>query len=831
MRTVTIYRKPSGTLGAILPQAPIENLVFEGGGPKGLVYLGAVQVLEQKGIMAGVRNVGGASAGAMTALAVGLGFTATEVREIVEKQTIGDLTDLGDGDGMGLPAKAIEALKNLFGTSETRGRGLYRGEKLLAWIQGMIARRVAEAGPHVAARGADAVSRWEGLRQKDGKITFADLANLAALAPELHIRHLAFTGTNYTDQRIEVFSAIETPDMPIALAVRISASLPWFFKSVKYQGKEYIDGGLLENFPMWIFDAEAYRAAGHRKILRGVFDQNLATLGFKVDSTEEIRSILWEGARQDTTSGFGRFWAEVKAKLTKLQNGVDSTPAWEAADKAVYGKYAQRTIQIPDLGYSTFNFELDESDKAKLRKSGENATTEWFSLYYDDAGIELEIHGLSELADYLSPEAFAATCAAYPQFADPKATGGPVMPDTVTPFDPKQDLYDGVSLLSTHDWIMMTTFFDAAVSANPTTQEMMRRALGLASTDAFRPEFADAVGLYQDLKACGQKFKSEVQEKMLDLANDIVQYKDGAAATYGRFRELIDRFDWDGMDAITPADQKWLKLAETWASGTPQGKSEKIRQGFQSVLDQLIKDANERAEKADKLQKSILAPDGILARLNTSKKAFADEKVRFEAAFGAESAEGKRLRTLLDGLKAEMAVLQKKEHDEVLVLETSPVYLLIPFFGPFFLAAIDLGVGIDLALTRNKIAEKIGEIDAYTAKIGVHDRFITAYTTANTGFDSMVKQITAIAPRIETLGKAWRAIASDLANVRKVLSTDGKVSITGQNWSNLIVVLDTATKGWERIAGQAHHFRLFGGTPKKVDNVVALVSHVTAKAA
>lgn len=826
-----IYRKPSGTLGAIIPQAPIENLVFEGGGPKGLVYLGAVQELERRGIMAGVRNVGGASAGAMTALAVGLGFTAAEVREIVEKQSIGDLTDLGDAEPTTLPTRAIEALKNLFGTSATRGRGLYRGEKLLAWIQAMVARRVTEAGPALAGRGADAVNFWNGLQQKKGAITFGDLARLADLAPELHIRHLAFTGTNYTDQRIEVFSAIATPDMPVALAVRISASLPWFFKSVKYQGKEYIDGGLLENFPMWIFDADAYRAPGRRKILRGVYDQNLATLGFKVDSTEEIRSILWEGAQQDTTSGFGKLWAEVRAKLTKLQNGVDSAPAWAAADKAVYGKYAQRTIQIPDLGYSTFNFDLDDADKAKLRKSGEDATVEWFSLYFDGAGIELEIHGLSELADYLSPEAFGATCAAYPQFADPKTRGEPVMPDDATPFDPKKDLYDGISILSTSDWFEMTAFFETAVSANPTTEALMRKTLGMADTDEFRPEFREAVGLYADLKGCGETFKSAVQDKMLALADDIVQYQDGSSATYELLIDLVDRFDWDGVSAVTTADQKWLKLAETWASGTTQGRSEQIKQRFQDALDGLIKAATDRADRADALQKAILAPDGILARLNTSKTAFEAAHTRFEVAFGKEGAETTKLRTTLDSLKEDLKTLQKKEKDEIIVLGTSPIYIYIPFIGPLIFLGVDIGVGVDLALTRAKIQGKLDDIQAYNDKIGLHERFSAYYTTAKNGVDGVANQIAKVAPKVETLGKAWRAIASDLANVRKVLRTDGAVSIKGENWFNLVIALTNAKKGWARIASQADNFRRFGGPPKKCGTVAEFVAAVGRKAA
>lgn len=91
-------------------------------------------------------------------------------------------------------------------------------------------------------------------------------------------------------------------------------------------------------------------------------------------------------------------------------------------------------------------------------------------------------------------------------------------------FTPSSNLYSGISVLSSGDWIQMTTFFESAVTDNPTTTELMRAMLGMQKQDAFRPEFSEAVELFVTLKGVGQKFKTDVQDKMLTLAEDIVQY-------------------------------------------------------------------------------------------------------------------------------------------------------------------------------------------------------------------------------------------------------------------------------------------------------------------
>lgn len=403
MRIDSLYRKPNGNLGAIVAQAPIDSLVFEGGGPKGLVYVGALEVLEERGMLAAASNVGGSSAGAITALAVGLGLDASRCRELALGKDTAEFMDprpAGSGDPpvLGALADVGSALRNLLVPEEDKGRGVFLGDAFQAWVRGVVAARLDEAAALEDAEGRRAFAARVRAR---GTATFGELAELARRFPELGIKRVAFTGTNYTDQTLDVFSAETTPDMPVDLAVRISSSLPWFFQSVVYDGKEYMDGGCLDNFPMGIFDRAPYVPAGHRAVVVGAYGQNLCTLGFRVDSQEEIRRILWESARKDDSGILAKLARGVKDRVIDLCVGAEYSEAVRATDAATYGKYAQRTVQIPDLGYGTLDFKLEEADKRKLAGAGEAATREWLSLYYDDAGVEIELASVDELRSYV----------------------------------------------------------------------------------------------------------------------------------------------------------------------------------------------------------------------------------------------------------------------------------------------------------------------------------------------------------------------------------------------------------------------------------------------
>ncbi|MGH8160694.1 MAG: patatin-like phospholipase family protein, partial [Gammaproteobacteria bacterium] len=71
------------------------NLVFEGGGVKGIAYAGAIAELEKRGMLADVRRVGGTSAGAITACLLALGPDTVKLREIVTTTPYASFEDSG----------------------------------------------------------------------------------------------------------------------------------------------------------------------------------------------------------------------------------------------------------------------------------------------------------------------------------------------------------------------------------------------------------------------------------------------------------------------------------------------------------------------------------------------------------------------------------------------------------------------------------------------------------------------------------------------------------------------------------------------------------------
>ena len=59
------------------------NLVFEGAGIRGIAYSGVIKELETRKILTSIENVGGTSAGAITAMMLSLGYTSEEIFKII----------------------------------------------------------------------------------------------------------------------------------------------------------------------------------------------------------------------------------------------------------------------------------------------------------------------------------------------------------------------------------------------------------------------------------------------------------------------------------------------------------------------------------------------------------------------------------------------------------------------------------------------------------------------------------------------------------------------------------------------------------------------------
>ena len=107
------------------------DLVFEGGGVKGIGLVGAFSVLKERGYES--QNMAGASAGAIVAALIAAVYDAGELKEIVANLNYDRFRDEAVEDRLPM-GKPLSILKDL---------GIYEGEAFKGWMRGLLeAKRV-----------------------------------------------------------------------------------------------------------------------------------------------------------------------------------------------------------------------------------------------------------------------------------------------------------------------------------------------------------------------------------------------------------------------------------------------------------------------------------------------------------------------------------------------------------------------------------------------------------------------------------------------------------------------------------------------------------------
>ena len=69
------------------------NLIFEGGGVKGIAYVGALRQLQQRGVLEKIQRVGGTSAGAINAVLLSTGHTLDETEKVLSNLDFNNFMD------------------------------------------------------------------------------------------------------------------------------------------------------------------------------------------------------------------------------------------------------------------------------------------------------------------------------------------------------------------------------------------------------------------------------------------------------------------------------------------------------------------------------------------------------------------------------------------------------------------------------------------------------------------------------------------------------------------------------------------------------------------
>ena len=194
----------------------IENLVISGGAMRGFCFLGAIKYLEEIEMLKNIKTFTGTSIGGCLALLLNLNYSSKELIDIFTNVDIEKYRDIN-----------IDNILHFF-----ENYGIDDGIRILNIFKILL------------------VSKLNILNKTYNEtITFYELFKLTQ-------KKLTIVGCCLNDMETIYYNYENFPEMKILDALRITFSIPFIFKPVSINDKLYVDGGLLNNYPIELYEKE-----------------------------------------------------------------------------------------------------------------------------------------------------------------------------------------------------------------------------------------------------------------------------------------------------------------------------------------------------------------------------------------------------------------------------------------------------------------------------------------------------------------------------------------------------------------------------------------------
>jgi NTE family protein len=326
--------------------------IFEGGGAKGVSHVGALKAAEEDQLR--FIGVAGASAGAIIAALIGVGFTADELME--------------PATGKNILARYDKSPLDLLGRDEwTRGKGilsLKRRINIIKWtgLIGMvlvnlqatllIRKKITTKGyfstqPIREFLNTVLRDKLIEIRKKHGfpTDTVPSIITFRDLDTKLPLPALKIVATDVHSKQLSIFDRNLTQDVAIADAVCASLAIPMVFEPVEIRDRLYADGGLVSNLPTWVFAEEklAFERAIPHLLPVPVVGFSLVDGPEKTDSKGSFKDFLSYITAVARSAIFGsqhiskRFVKDLSIlKLTSTLSVLDFDAKWGALQDAYY---------------------------------------------------------------------------------------------------------------------------------------------------------------------------------------------------------------------------------------------------------------------------------------------------------------------------------------------------------------------------------------------------------------------------------------------------------------------------------------------------------------
>lgn len=300
------------------------NGVFEGGGVKGIALAGGVSAAMRQGHV--FNQVAGTSSGSIVAALLAAGYTGEEMRELILRAPFKSFMQRSPIFNAKIIGPAARLLIK---------KGLYSGEALEHWVSTQLAAR--------------------GIR------TFGDLKHnqLRIIASDITQGKLLILPEDIAQY------GIDPKKFSIAKAVRMSTSIPYFFDPVMIRRKikssekaapfteqfyYIVDGGLLSNYPLWVFDRDTDR------------EEIIPVIGFQLVGKSETPTH------------------KIKGPITMLE-ALFGTMLSAHDERYIEQKNRFRTVKIPTLGVGNTQFNLSKELSLSLYESGYQASKDYFNKW------------------------------------------------------------------------------------------------------------------------------------------------------------------------------------------------------------------------------------------------------------------------------------------------------------------------------------------------------------------------------------------------------------------------------------------------------------------
>lgn len=294
------------------------DLVCKGGGVKGIALVGAIRRLEEYGYR--FERLAGTSAGAIVASLLAVGYTSKEVTDMLFNLDYNRFNDKNKLQAIPLIGQIASLLIS---------KGLYAGDELERFL----------------------TEKFKAKRRTKFKDVYgAGNFKLKVIAADVTRKELIILPDDLPKYNIDPM------EFPIAKAIRMSMSIPFYYNPIILEDGDnlsyIVDGGLVSNFPIWIFDVQGI--------------PKWPTFGLNLNNNK--------------TSYFPFF----KNSIITYMLNIVSTALSINEEVYLRDKDSIRTINIPTLDIKTTNFEISPKEILDLYKSGYNAADKFLDTWNFD---------------------------------------------------------------------------------------------------------------------------------------------------------------------------------------------------------------------------------------------------------------------------------------------------------------------------------------------------------------------------------------------------------------------------------------------------------------